>query len=218
MKDTQARLLVWGAGGHAKVVADLILALGMELCGFVTNDPDLVSAAVEPFKARIVMLETDLLRGRILPRGASAVAPGFGANAARLSGAIALGERCAGALIHPDAVIGSDIQLGRGSVVFSGAVVSCGTRIGLAVIVNTAAVLQDGCIVEDGAHVSPGAVVLGNAEIGAMSWVGANATVLQNVRIGSGAIVGAGSVVRESVPDSATVVGNPARIVRRGAV
>jgi sugar O-acyltransferase (sialic acid O-acetyltransferase NeuD family) len=211
------RLLVWGAGGHGKVVADLVRALGHEVVGFVDADPDKLDRVAEPGGARVVLAEEELRRllgdGAELPDGATAVVPAMGTNRTRLAALDVLGHRVAPGLVHPAATVSPSAELGPGTVVFAGAVVNAGARIGRGVIVNTGAVVEHDCQVGDAAHISPGAVLAGGVTIGPRGWVGAGAVVIEGRRIGSDVTVGAGAVVLRDVPDGQTVVGVPARAI-----
>ncbi len=216
------RYLAWGGGGHGKVVADLIRAVGFEMAGFVDADPAKLGGPAEPGGARVELEQDELLSalagGQALPLGASVVVVAIGANAARLAAARRLGDCLAPALVHPSAAVSPTCELGRGTVVFANAVVNSASRIGCAVIVNSGAIVEHDCLIDDGVHVSPGAVLAGSVRVGARSWIGARAVVIQGVTIGQDVIVGAGAVVLHDLPDGVTVVGNPARILRRVSV
>lgn len=207
--------LVWGAGGHGKVVADLLRALGHPLAGFVDADAGREGAEVVP-GAAVVLHEPAFFRlvgDGLLPAGCGAVALGVGDNARRLACFRALRGLPAPALVHPSAVVSPWAAVGAAAVVFAAAVVNPGAVLHAAVIVNTGAIVEHDCVLGAGAHVSPGAVLAGGVHLGERAWVGAGATVLPGVRIGSGAVVGAGAVVTRPVAAGATVVGVPAREV-----
>src|SRR5688572_7913625 len=99
------RLLVWGAGGNGKVVAELVRASGHELVGYVDSDGTKLGQAVDSFAGLVICTEDELLQlitaGKVLPRRADAVVPAVGDNAARLRHYEALNGRAAKAIVHP---------------------------------------------------------------------------------------------------------------------
>lgn len=208
------RILVWGCGGHGKVVADLVRATGAELIGFADAAPEKLGEIGEPGGARVIVSEEELIAllaaDESLPAGAQFVAIALGNNRRRLEVCELLGERVAPPLIHPSAVVSSSVALGRGTVVFARVVVNAATSVGAAVILNTGAIVEHDCVVGDGVHVSPSATLCGSVAVGPCSWIGANATVIQSVHIGAGVRVGAGAVVVRDVADDVTVTGVPA--------
>lgn len=210
--------LVWGAGGHGKVVADIVRARGDTVYGFVDSTPSKLGKQVEPGGGRVELAEDAFLAALAREPGEAwpfdEVALGIGDNRARLERLASLRAFAVPPLVHPTAVVSAGARLGRGTVVFAGAVVNAGARIGDAVIVNTGAIVEHDCALGDGVHVSPGAVLSGGVTVGPRSWIGAGSVVIQQITIGADAIVGAGAVVIRDVPDGARVVGNPARIIR----
>jgi UDP-perosamine 4-acetyltransferase len=208
-----AEILIWGAGGHGRVVADAARGLGYWLVGYADADPARLDHPVDAARARVILPEADMLRW-LEADAARVLGLGVGDNAARLACSARLPAHRLPPLVHRSAVLGTGIGPGPGTVVLAGAVVSTGASLGTAVIVNTAAVIEHDVSVADGAHVSPGAVLAGGAVLGTGAWLGANATVLPGVRVGDGAVVGAGAVVAEDVPAGVTVAGVPARRLR----
>jgi sugar O-acyltransferase (sialic acid O-acetyltransferase NeuD family) len=207
-------VLIWGAGGHGRVVAELVRACGRVVRGFVDHRPPMLGHAVAG-GGLVVALEEELVRrleaGEALPAGATRGVPAVGDNAARLRHVAVLGARAADALVHPSATCSPSVALGPGTVVLAGAVLNAGARAGAGVIVNSGAIVEHDCVLEDGVHVSPGAVLAGHCEIGRGVWIGAGATVVPRIRIGAGAVVAAGAVVVRDVASGVTVSGVPAR-------
>jgi UDP-perosamine 4-acetyltransferase len=113
--------------------------------------------------------------------------------------------------IHPSAVVAESARLGQNIVIAANASVCVDCQIGDSVIINTGAIVDHECQVGAGAHVCPGAKVAGRVQVGEAAFVGLGANIIQCLSIGSDAVVGAGAVVLKDVPDSATVVGVPAR-------
>ncbi|MGZ2371895.1 acetyltransferase [Ancylomarina sp. YFZ004] len=194
---------IYGASGHGKVILDCLEAKGIEVKGFVDDDP-----AKEEFIGFPVLRSSDL-------EGISAeVVFGIGNNATRKL----LVERFqfkSPLLAHPTAVISLRSEVGEGTVVFHHAVVQSGTKIGKQCIINTMASVDHDCRLGDYVHISPGAILCGNVTLGNETWIGAGSTIIQGVTIGKNVMVGAGSVIRKDVPDNVMVVGNPAKILRK---
>ena len=210
------RFLVWGGGGHGRVVADVLRACGDEVVGFIDRNPTMAVSSVTPLP---VLAETDVIDSPSLPLGATAVALGIGDNAARLAALQQLQVRgipCP-PRVHATAVIGSGVVIESGTVVMAGAVVNACAQLGQAVIVNSGAIVEHDCWVGDGAHLSPGSVLCGAVRVGRQSWVGAAATVIPGIVIGEQVIVGAGSVVIGNFGGPGTLVGNPARVLKTEA-
>jgi len=210
------RLFIWGASGHALVVADIIRQLDLfEIVGFLDDiDPQPRS---DPRLTASILGGRDVLTG-LRRLGVEAAIVAVGDCAARLElAAIAEGHGFVLATaIHPRAVVAADVAVGRGSVICAGAIVNPGARISANVIVNTSASVDHECVLEDGVHISPGAHLGGSVFVGRGAWVGIGAAVAPGVRIGARSVVGAGSVVLEDVPESVVAYGVPAT-VRKGA-
>lgn len=212
--------LVWGGGGHGKVVADLIRAAGHRVVGFVDRDPEQVEGRALADEAPAVVVREDELIARFdgkepLPAGADALALGVGDNGARSRCLVAPDGVELPALVHPSAVVSPSVRLGQGAVVMAGAVVNADARVGEAAIMNSGAVVEHDCVLGRASHVSPGAVLAGGVSVGERAWVGAGATVIEGVTVGADAVVGAGAVVIRDVPEGDTVVGVPARRLER---
>lgn len=205
-----AKLLVFGAGGHGRVVADAAHATGLwqEIAFVDDRYPGLSNAGPWPvvgsFRDAAALRETF-----------SAAALGIGDNVARgalLDRLVALAYQLP-AIVHPAAVVSPFSAVGRGAVILARAVVNIGAEIGDAVIVNSAAVIEHDCRLAMGVHVSPAAALAGGVAVGASSWVGIGAVVRQGLHIGAGARVGAGAAVVNHIADGLTVVGVPARML-----
>lgn len=211
------RILVWGGGGHGKVVADVARAVGWEVAGVIDSDPRKLGATVDPGGGRVVMLQSDFLKlireAGSLPEDADAVALGIGDNQTRVGCFDALHGILAPPLIHPTAAVSPSARIGRGTVVMPRAVVNAGARVGEAAIINTGAVVEHDCDVMDAAHLATLAAIGGGCTIGSGSLIGAGATVLPGLKVGVDTIVGAGATVIENVEDGVVVAGVPARFI-----
>jgi sugar O-acyltransferase (sialic acid O-acetyltransferase NeuD family) len=207
------RIFVYGAGGHAKVVAEILRLNGHEVTGFIDNvNPERKG---EAFYGATILGGEEVLE-ELLHQGVHSFIVGYGDNRLRCKTShrlVEMGFTLVSAL-HPNAVCAADVSIGEGTVVASGAVVGPSSRIGRNAIVNTQASLDHDCVVGDGAHVGPGVIVTGVVEVGERVWIGAGAVIADHKIIAADAIVGAGAVVVKDVPEAVIVMGVPARIAR----
>lgn len=114
-------------------------------------------------------------------------------------------------LIHPDAVIGSEVSIGKGTIIMAGTVVNAGTTIGNGVIINTCSSVDHDNIVGAYAHIAVGAHLCGTVKIGNHTWIGAGVTVINNITITDECVIGAGGVVVKSIEESGTYIGIPVK-------
>lgn len=201
-------LVILGAGGHAKVVADLVLRLAeWRISGLIAADPDADGFFGLP------VLGTDACLPKLRRQGIDAAAVAVGDNALRMRlGALAKRHGfMVPTLCHPAAVVSAFASLAEGAVVMAGASVGPAARVGPFAIVNTRAVVEHDCEVGEGAHIAPCAALGGGVRVGARSLVGIGAAVRPGVQIGSDAVVGAGATVVADVPKGVTVIGTPAK-------
>jgi sugar O-acyltransferase (sialic acid O-acetyltransferase NeuD family) len=207
-------MFVYGAGGHGKVVADILISKGeSEFVGFVDDREELWGAKVIGLP---VLGGGEWLRQEAL-NSPTGVAFGVGESRSRQL----LAERCSRwvveilTLVHPAATLSQSAQLGQGTVVMAGAIINPNARVGVGAIVNTGAVVEHDVEIGDYAHVAPKAAMGGASHLGAFSHLGLGAVVLQCIHIGSHTIIGAGAVVVNNLPDQVVALGIPARIHRQ---
>jgi len=205
-------ILVVGAGGHAKVVLDVLRAMGMPVAG--VTDPQRPPGDL--FEG-VPCLGDDGAWADLFRSGLREAIVAVGDNARRRAAAAelrSLGFRLENAL-HPSALISPSARLGTGIAAMPGAIVNAASTIGDDVILNTAATVDHDCRIGAGAHVAPGAHLAGYVTVGEGVLIGVGAVVGRGrqLAIGDSAIVGSGAVVFTDVPPGATVVGNPARRV-----
>ncbi|MEW6621770.1 MAG: acetyltransferase [Bacillota bacterium] len=207
MKD---RLLIIGASGHGKVIAEIAFKMNRwKSIAFLDDDETLkMSMGLE------VIGKSDDAFTYIEN---SDIFVGVGNNATREKIQERL-ETAGGSIpvvIHPNAVIGEQVELGIGTVVMAGVVINCCTRIGKGCIINTGATLDHDNVIEDYVHISPGANLAGTVKVAKGSWIGIGSVVSNNVNICSGCKVGAGAVVVRDITETGTYVGVPARRVKQ---
>jgi sugar O-acyltransferase (sialic acid O-acetyltransferase NeuD family) len=114
-------------------------------------------------------------------------------------------------LIHPMSIIGDQVTLGKGTVVMAGAIINCCTTIGKGCIINTGCTIDHDNVIEDYVHISPGAHLAGTVKVGHGSWLGIGSVISNNIFITSKCNIGAGTVVVNDILESGTYVGVPAR-------
>lgn len=209
-----------GAGGHARVVLDILVrAGGFEIVGFTDSDPARKGAVVEGFR----VLGDDRTLKDLLRQGVRHAFLGIGGVSDNAPRAAVYEKACALGLsfvkaIHPAAVVASSANIGNGVALMAMSVLNPGVRLGENVIVNTGAIVDHDCILGNHVHIAPGATLSGGIVVGDGAHIGIGASIVQGVRIGRNAVIGAGAVVIRDVPEGATVVGIPAHaIVRAGA-
>ncbi len=201
-------LLIIGASGHGRVIADAARAAGGYLqLGFV--DKTLPPGSVVD-GLRVLGDDSDIPRIVGENPGVQAIV-GIGCNRTREDIVAKATGLAFCTVVHPAATIAPDVEIGPGSFVAASATINCGSTIGAHAVVNTGACVDHDCRIGDFGFVSPGATLAGSVDVGPRAFVGSGATVLPNIAIGQGAVVGAGAAVIRPVDDGVTVVGVPAR-------
>ena len=205
--------LIIGAGGHGRVIADVVGALGRDILGYLDQDRAMHGQRIQGLE---VLGGDDRLKDYspdqvVLANGigwVTSLEPRLQAFT-RLSAAGYQFE----ALVHPSAIVAPSALLASGAQIMAGAVVQAGARIAENAIVNSGAIIDHDCVIGRHSHVAPGATLCGNVQIGERSFVGAGSTVIQGIKIGNGAFVGAGALVVSDVEDAVRVTSVPARIM-----
>lgn len=199
-------LVVVGAGGHGKVVADAAEASGRwQNIVFVDKRwPELKSCAHWLVVAQNV---NDFPSAEYLD---FIVAIGDNRTRARVFGQCVEAGLNPVSIIHPSAVISRYAEIGLGSVVFAGSVINIGAKLGICTIVNTGATIDHDCEIGEYVHISPGANLAGEVTVGYFSWIGIGASVKQCLTITGDVVVGAGACVVSNILDPGTYVGVPA--------
>lgn len=194
------KIYIYGASGHGKVVAEIAERLEMKIKAFVDQDRSkkelsgyqVIYEISEP-KAMFIAIGNNRIRKKIAEQYTTASCP---------------------LLIHPHTAVSKRAILREGTVVMAGVSVNADVKIGKHCIINTNASIDHDCVLEDFVHISPNVALAGDVDVGEGTHVGIGACVIQGIRIGRWCTIGAGTVVIRDVPDGATVVGNPGRIIR----
>ena len=196
-------MYLFGASGHAKVILDILRVSGINVQGFIDDDPSKKELWGIP-----VLGDTQAYQSSWTPCLIS-----IGNNRLRKKVADAV-ESTYSTAIHPSALIADSVEIGEGTVLMAGSVINPDTRIGRHVIVNTRASVDHDCSISDFVHIAPGSTLCGGITVGEGTLIGSGATILPNVTIGKWATIGAGATVTQDIPDNATAVGCPAKIIK----
>ncbi len=207
------RLLLYGASGHGRVVADAARAAGFELVGWADDQAGRLGQTVAG--APVVASSVGEVLALALRQDCQLVVTiGDNRVRARLFAELVAAGAEPGTVIHPSAVVASDAVIGLGSVLLAGVVVNPGARIGANSIVNTAASVDHDCEVGNHVHLSPGVHLGGTVKIGEGCHLGVGVSVRNNVGIGAWTVVGVGAAVVSDLPGGVVAYGVPAKPLR----
>jgi sugar O-acyltransferase (sialic acid O-acetyltransferase NeuD family) len=206
-------IVIWGLGGMGRETADLIRAAtaagaDWDLVGFVDDDSKRHGTVIAglPVLGGLPWLERQKV--------AVVVAVGSPADRRQIFGQLAhRGCYELPALVHPKATVGSDVQVGDGSIIGPGVVVTTDVQIGRSVIVNSGSTVSHDTLLRDYVTLAPGVHLAGAVSVEEGAEIGAGSVSIPGRTIGQWSIVGAGSVIITDVPALATVVGSPARVI-----
>ena len=200
--------VLYGAGGHGKVIWEAALQSGRPIDYFVDDNPRTTSVCGIP------VITSEKLR----ELGPVEWLVAIGANQGRASVYERL-LKCGEPMLirHPASVIASRSAIELGTVVMAGVVVQTDAVIGRNVILNTSCSVDHDCIIGDHVHICPGVRLAGTVKVGAGTMLGTGASVIPGITIGANCLIAAGSVVVRDVPGNSLVMGNPARVIRTQA-
>jgi len=205
-------VVIYGAGGHGRVVADIIEQIGgCSIVGLVDDDPALQGRCIGAYR---VLGDRKVLRS-LREGGVGRCIVAIGSNSVR--GELAALAKGLGlelmTVIHPGAHISPGATIGEGSVVEACSVVKTGSSVGRLAIINSCVSIGHDTVLAEGVHISPGASIAGWVEIGEGTHIGMGASVIAGVKIGKNVVVGANAAVIRDLPDNVVAVGVPARII-----
>lgn len=199
-------LLIIGAGGHGRVVADIALKMNRWKKIYFLDDDESIKTIIgievigKSNDAFIYISDYDIF-----------VAIGNNRIREKIQSQLEKVGASIPTLIHPRSIIGEAVEIGIGTTIMAGAIINSCSKIGKGCIINTGATIDHDNIIKDYVHISPGVHISGNVEIAKRTWIGIGASVSNNVSITSNCIVGAGAVVIKDIIEAGTYVGVPAR-------
>lgn len=194
---------IYGASGHAKVIIEIIENSGNLLNGLYDDNPEkkvLFNYAISNDQSILQLTGINWIIG-------------IGENIIRKK--VAENKLLNyGTLVDKSANISKRIEIGKGTVIMPGVTINSSVIIGTHAIINTNASVDHDCTFGDYVHISPNSTLCGGIIIGEGTHIGAGAVVIPGIKIGKWAKIGAGSVIIKDVPDYATVVGNPGKVIK----
>lgn len=197
-------MYLFGAGGHCKVIIDIIKESKLDIIDYVIDDK-----SSEDFIHSIPIISNsnyDFFKDKSLIIS-------IGNNKIRKEVANQISTHYLIA-IHPKSILSIRVAIGEGSVIMAGAILNSDVKVGKHCIINSNAVVEHDCILDSFVHVSPNAALAGNVSVGEGTHIGMGAIIIQGVKIGKWATIGAGAIIINDVPDFAVVVGNPGKIIK----
>lgn len=205
------RVLIIGAGGHSKVLIDILHLRKIEIIGILDKNAQLVGNSVlgvpiiggdeiiEKYATDQILL-VNAIGSVSLPESRFKIFSHFKQLGFRFS-----------QVIHPSAIIASDVCFGEGAQIMAGTVIQSGSKIGDNAIINTSVSIDHDCTIGPHTHIAPGVIFSGNVTVGEKSHIGVGATVIQGIKIGNKVVVGAGALVLKNIADQSVAVGVPAK-------
>ena len=194
-------MILYGAGGHAKVVLSCLEENSIQVLGIFDDNPNLIE-----FEDMNILGKYDREK---YPDEKIIISIGDNSIRKKISNKI---KHEFGHIVHPSATVDRLVEVGEGSVIFHKSVIQRQVSIGKHVIINTAASVDHDCIIQDYAHIAPNATLCGGIIIGTGTLIGAGSVIKPGIRIGDWCTIAIGAVIHKDIPDYTVVVGNPGRI------
>jgi acetyltransferase EpsM len=197
-------MIVYGASGHGKVIIEILENIQtphIEIWDDADRAPVWEYVVKKPLPSDVPVEDKMIIS--------------IGINATRKRVAERLKDRINfGTAIHSTAFLSKRAQIGEGTVIMASVTVNADVKVGKHCILNTSCSIDHDCVLGDYVHISPNAALSGDVQVGEGTHIGTGASVIQGVRIGKWCNIGVGTVVIRDIPDYATAVGNPAKIIK----
>lgn len=198
-------VIIIGASGHGKVIADIVIKSGDLIKGFLDDNKEKGGLFCD-YPVLGTVLEFSKFKNNcefIIAIGNSDIRKKISVICKDVKWYTA---------IHPQSIISSiDVNIGEGTVIMANAVLNSGVNIGKHCIINTSSVVEHDNIIKNFTHISVGTSLAGNVIVGENTWIGIGATVKNNIKICDNCMIGAGAVVVKDITEPGTYIGVPAR-------
>lgn len=198
------KLIIIGASGHGKVVADIAKNIGYNEIYFLDDN----SALKECDGYQVVGKTCEFVNHNC----DFIVAIGNACVRKKIQERLIKANKTVVSLIHPNSIIANNVQIGIGTAVMAGAVINASTIIGDGCIINTCSSVDHDNVIGDFVHISVGAHTAGTVKIGDKTWLGIGAVVSNNIIVCDNCMIGAGAVVVDNLTESGTYIGVPAKM------
>jgi UDP-perosamine 4-acetyltransferase len=207
---TELPIIVIGAGGHAKLIMDILHRLNREVIGCTGLNKGLNGTVM--MGEKVIGVDEDIFkyspRDLRLVNGLASI--GTNNRPREIYDIYSKAGYIFETIIHPEAIISEEVGLAQGVLVMGGAILMPGVHVAKNVLINSAATIDHDCSIGAHAHIAVGATLCGAVSVGAGAFIGAGAVIIQGITIGRDAVIGAGAVVTHDVPAKHRVVGVPA--------
>lgn len=201
------KLIIIGAGGHGKVIADIASGTDYDEIFFLDDTKKFID------EYKVLGCINDFIKFKA-EEYEFIVAIGNNDVREKIQRDLKLRDYKLAVLIHPSAVVSPSADIKEGSVVMANCVINAGSVIGNGCIINTASTIDHDCVIQDYVHISPGVHIAGTVKIEKKTWIGVGSSVMNNIAICKDCIIGAGSVVIKDICNSGTYVGIPAKQIK----
>lgn len=199
------KIFLYGASGHAKVIAEILEENNIEIGGFFDDNENIKKLL--DYKC-FGKFDIELLKQNKLIIT-------VGDNKIRQKIFKSLPNIKYGTTIDVSANISKRATIEQGTVVMKGVSINSSVRIGAHCIINTNSSIDHDCIIDDFVHISPNAALAGNIKVGEGTHIGTGVNIIPNLKIGKWCVIGAGAVIIKDVPDYSVVVGNPGVTIKK---
>lgn len=196
------KVVIIGGSGHGKVIADIVVKRGDRVVGFLDDNTKLPKYIIDFPYLGVISKAPEYEDCEFV------IGIGYNNIRRRIAETYDLPWYTA---IHPNAIIGLDVEIGEGSVVMANATINSSARVGKHCIINTGADVEHDNVVGNFTHISPRVALGGTVKIGENCHIGIGATVKNNLKICDDVVVGAGAVVVKDIEEPNTYVGVPVR-------